>query len=61
VKGEKLAAAKSAIANANCGVGTVKKKTSTTVKKGKVISQSPAKGKHLADGAKVDLVVSKGK
>jgi uncharacterized repeat protein (TIGR02543 family) len=61
VKGKKLAAAKSAIANANCSTGTVKKKTSTTVKKGKVISQSPAKGKHLADGAKVNLVVSKGK
>lgn len=60
VKGKKLVVAKRAIRKAHCSVGTVEKKTSSTVKKGSVVSESPAAGKHRPGGAKVNLVVSKG-
>ena len=61
VKGKTLAAAKAAIGKASCSVGSVKKKASKAVKKGRVISESPGAGKKLADGARVNLVVSTGK
>jgi hypothetical protein len=61
LRGKKLAAAKSALRAAHCGVGTVAQKTSAAVAKGKVVSQSPAPGKHLKNGAHVDLVVGKGR
>ncbi len=61
VKGKSLARAKSAIRAAHCAVGKVKKAASKKVRKGHVISQSPKAGKHLPDGSKVKLVVSKGK
>ncbi len=60
VKGQTLAAAKQAITAAGCKVGTVSKKPSKKVIKGTVISQSPAAGKQLKAGAKVNIVVSKG-
>jgi beta-lactam-binding protein with PASTA domain len=60
VKGKKLSAAKSALTQANCAAGKVTKKFSK-VKKGRVISQRPKPGTNLAAGAKVNLVVSKGK
>jgi beta-lactam-binding protein with PASTA domain len=61
VKGKTLAAAKTAITKAHCRVGAVAKRHSTSVKKGRVISQKPAAGKKLAKGAKVSLVVSLGR
>jgi hypothetical protein len=61
VKGKKLAAARTAITHAHCAVGKISKAASKKVPKGKVISQKPTPGKHLTAGAKVNLVVSKGK
>lgn len=60
LKGKTLAAARSALASAHCTAGKVTKKFSR-VKKGHVLSQSPAAGANRAAGAKVNLVVSKGK
>jgi beta-lactam-binding protein with PASTA domain len=61
VKGKALGAAKAAISRAHCKVGKVTKAYSVKVKSGRVISQSPAAGKHLANGAKVSLVISRGR
>jgi dipeptidyl aminopeptidase/acylaminoacyl peptidase len=61
VKGRPLAAAKSAITKGKCALGAVKEAFSTTVKKGRVISQKPAPGLYLVEQSKVSLVVSKGK
>lgn len=60
VKGKKLATAEKAIIKAHCAVGKVKKASSKHVKKGNVISTSPAAGKSLPKGSKVSLVISKG-
>lgn len=61
LKGKSLSAAKTALKDANCGVGKVTKKTSKTVKKGHVISSSPSSGAEKAYGTDVKLVVSSGK
>jgi serine/threonine-protein kinase len=61
VKGKTLKAAKRAIRSHHCAVGKVKNAASRTVKKGHVISQKPKPGKRLSRGAKVNLVVSKGR
>jgi hypothetical protein len=60
VKGKKLATAEKAITKARCAVGKVKKASSKRVKKGNVISTSPAAGKSLPKGSKISLVISKG-
>lgn len=60
LKGKTLAAAKSALTEAHCTAGKVTKQFSK-VKKGRVISQRPKPGTNLAAGAKVNLVISKGK
>jgi hypothetical protein len=60
VKGQALSAAKRTLAHGNCRVGRIRRAYST-VKKGRVISQSPRFGAVLRDGGKVDLVVSRGK
>jgi hypothetical protein len=61
VKGKTLASAEKAIVAAHCGVGKIKKTRSNHVKKGRVISQGTARGTTLASGAKVNLIISKGK
>ncbi len=61
VKAKALTAAKHAIVGAHCAVGKVRTTASKHVAAGRVISQTPAAGKHLAKGAKVNLVVSKGR
>jgi hypothetical protein len=61
LKGKRLRRAKRAIKAHDCTIGKIKHATSTKVKKGHVISQKPKPGKQLAHGAKVRLVVSKGK
>ena len=59
--GKAVAAAKTALTRANCTLGRVKNAYSTTVKKSHVIKSSPAAGTVLAKGAKVNIVVSRGK
>jgi hypothetical protein len=46
---------------ANCRVGKVRRAYSKIVKRGRVISQKPGFGAVLPKGAKVTLVVSKGR
>jgi FG-GAP-like repeat len=54
-----LAAAKSALVRANCGVGTIRLRNSRRGVKGQVIDQSPSFGALLP--GKVNLVVSRGR
>jgi hypothetical protein len=61
LRGKKLKAAKRALRKAHCKAGKITRKHSEVVKKGRVISQRPKPGKHLKKGAKVKLVISKGK
>jgi beta-lactam-binding protein with PASTA domain len=60
VKGKTLLASKRALGQAHCQAGTITRKYSR-LRKGRVISERPALGTHLVSGAKVALVVSKGK
>ena len=61
VRGRRLAAARTRLVRANCRLGKVKRSYSTTVRGGRVISQRPGVGSRLAELAKVDLVVSRGR
>lgn len=61
VRGKTLAAAKTAIRRAHCGVGKVTKAFSTKVKKGRVISTKPRAGSKHPRGTKIKLSVSKGR
>jgi hypothetical protein len=61
LKGKRLKAAKRAIKAHDCSVGKIRHAFSTKVKKGRVISQKPGPRRLLAHGARVRLVVSKGK
>lgn len=54
-------AAKRAIRTHNCTLGKIKHAGSPTIKKGRVISQKPKAGRQLRHGARVDLVISKGR
>jgi subtilase family serine protease len=60
VKGKTLSAARGALTRAGCKAGAVTKKFSK-VKKGRVIAQKPKAGTDLPEGARVNLVLSKGK
>jgi FG-GAP-like repeat/PASTA domain/FG-GAP repeat len=60
VRGMTVPAAKQTIARANCGVGTIRRAYSKTVKRGRVISEKPAAGTVLRRGGKVNLVISRG-
>jgi hypothetical protein len=55
VTGKKLKAAKKKIRAAHCKVGHVGKKKGVTVKSGKVVKQSPKRGKVLRAGSKVNV------
>jgi hypothetical protein len=61
VKGKTLKAAKRVIRNRDCRVGKIEYATSLTTRQGHVISQRPKSGRRLKHGAKVNLVVSKGR
>jgi hypothetical protein len=61
VVGKPLAKAKARIVKAHCEVGKVTRKRSSLRKKGHVLAQSPKAGKTLPSGAKVRLVVGKGR
>ena len=60
VEGSTQAAGTTAITEAKLKVGTVAQQTSNTVAPGSVISQDPASGSSLAEGASVNLVISSG-
>ena len=61
LKGKTLAAARRSIRSHACSVGAIKHARSRRVKTGRVISQRPKPGKRLHLGARVNLVVSKGR
>jgi hypothetical protein len=61
VKGMTVGAAKRTLARANCRVGKIRRAYSRAVKRGRVISQKPAFGAVRPGGAKVNLVVSRGR
>jgi len=56
-----LAAAKRRLSRANCRLGRVTRKYSSSVRRGRVIKSSPRAGARLAGGARVRLVVSRGR
>jgi uncharacterized repeat protein (TIGR01451 family) len=58
--GAPLALAKAIIPALNCSVGKTTKKSSKKIRKGFVISTSPGSRKTLANGTKVNIVVSSG-
>ena len=58
LKGDTVAQATNALHKANCTVGKVTSKPSSTIPKGHVISSSPAAGQKLKVGAKVNLLIS---
>jgi uncharacterized delta-60 repeat protein len=59
-RGKTLRVARSSLMKTLCRVGTVRRKYSAQVKKGRVISQRPAPGTRVAEFTKVNLVVSRG-
>lgn len=59
--GMTLATAKLTLARVNCRLGKVRRAYSRRAKRGRVISQSPKLGEALRHGARVDLVVSRGR
>ena len=61
VEGRTLARAETEIRRSLCSVGKVRHSFSGKVRKGRVVSQSPQALARLKRGAKVDLVVSKGR
>jgi hypothetical protein len=61
VVGKKLAAAKTTIRRKHCRTGKVGYAYSTKVVKGRVVSQSRRAGRVLAPGAKINIVVSRGR
>jgi beta-lactam-binding protein with PASTA domain len=61
VKGKTLPIAKRALKAHYCSAGKITRSFSSKVKKGRVISQKPKPRSRRKHGAKVDLVVSKGK
>jgi beta-lactam-binding protein with PASTA domain len=60
VVGKSLANARAAITRAHCKVGSITRRHSSVRKRGKVVGQSPAAGRRLRNGAKVNLTVGKG-
>jgi hypothetical protein len=61
LKGRTLARAKVFLEESHCGVGKVRYAFSREVQKGRVISQNPLVGWQREKGAKVNLVVGKGR
>ena len=60
IKGQPLARAKRTIRRVYCRVGTIRR-TSSRIKRGRVVSQKPKPGSVLPAGGRVNLVVSRGK
>jgi hypothetical protein len=61
VRGKTLAKARALLAVRHCRLGRVKRTYSPVVKKGLVVRQSRRPGLELGKGARVDLVVSRGR
>jgi hypothetical protein len=61
LKGKTLATAKRSITSHACSLGRIKHTPSQMIKEGHVISQKPRAGSRLNHGARVNLVVSKGR
>jgi uncharacterized delta-60 repeat protein len=61
VRGQKLPAVRTRLVRANCRLGAVRRAYSSRVKPGRVISQRPRAGARLPEGARVSLVVSRGR
>jgi hypothetical protein len=61
VRDKLLRAARAAIRRGGCRVGRVRMTFSSRIKAGRVVSQTPRAGARLAVGARVHLMVSKGK
>jgi hypothetical protein len=61
LEGKTQTAATTALKHAGCALGTVTKKSSSSVASGKVISSSPGAGATKTAGTKVNLVLSTGK
>jgi uncharacterized repeat protein (TIGR01451 family) len=60
LRGQNLKAVKRKLAAAHCKLGKVKRAYSAKVKRGKVVNQSPKAGRKLANGAKVNVTLSRG-
>ncbi|HEY6584018.1 MAG TPA: PASTA domain-containing protein [Gaiellaceae bacterium] len=60
VRGRTLARAKARIRRAGCKTGSVRRSFSSSVRRGRVVSQTPRAGARVRRGAKVSLVLSKG-
>jgi hypothetical protein len=60
VKGKTLAGASASLQAAHCRTGAVRRRYSSKVRKGRVISQGVVAGTKLANGAAVSLVISRG-
>jgi len=61
VVGQTLARAKQNLRSHHCRTGTVTKRASSARLKNHVLRQSPHAGRHLANGARVNMVVGKGR
>jgi hypothetical protein len=61
LKGKTLSAARRSIRSHACSVGRTKHTASQAIKRGHVISQKPKPGKRLPHGARVSLLVSRGR
>src|SRR5829696_6302906 len=61
VVGKSRASARASLVAAGCQTGTVRSGYSRKIKRGRVISQKPRAGMDLAEDAKVNLVVSRGR
>ena len=61
VRRQLLAVARAKLQDAHCSAGAITRRFSRAVAKRRVISQAAAPGKRLANGALVNLVVSKGR
>jgi PASTA domain len=59
-RGLTVPTARSRIARAHCRVGAIRR-TFSTVRKGRIVSQSPAAGRRVVAGTRVKLVVSRGR
>jgi beta-lactam-binding protein with PASTA domain len=61
VVGKTLARAKASLRSHHCRTGTVTHRASSRRLKNHVLHQSPRAGRRLANGARVNLVVGKGR
>lgn len=61
VRGKTLRKAKAALRRSHCSLGRVRRVYSRAMRRGRVVTQRPRAGARLARGAKVNLVLSKGR